>query len=446
MKLHPSDLSLEEFYLSHCEEQRVFLVHLMECPKCALRFRGVGVCSREPACNCPEEDDPATGYDEALDRVESLMADRETAVLKERASAPGLFVELMKLAAEQRLLLVRNSPRFQTWGLCELLVERCLETAAHHPEEVEDLVRLALDVAARLDESFYPRGLIQDLEARAWAYLGNARRVSSDFTEAENAFRQAEKLLRKGSHDPVELAILLDLKASLRRSQRRFEDALRLLRRAVTIFLRTGHSHRAGRSLVNMDLIHCYAGHPEEGIPLLYQAIGLIDADFEPRLKLCAQHNLIQDLAEAGRFHEAQKLYRETGRLYRELPETWVVNRRKWVKAKIVQGLGKTAQAEKLFLAARDGFIADGIPYDTALVSLELALLYARQGCAADLKRLAQEMLPIFSSLQVHREALAALSFLQQALESEEVSLDLVSRVADFLRRAEHDPGLHFVP
>ena len=444
MRFHPSDLTLEEFFLSHSQGQKILLLHVLVCPKCMLRLRGVGACSNGTVCSSAEG--AVTSYDEALDRAESLMAQRESAVAKERAAAPGLFVELMKLTAEQRLLLVRNSPRFQTWGFCELLVEQCLERAVKHPGDVEDLVRLALDVAARLDKSYYPEGLIQDLQARAWAYLGNARRVGSDLKGAEKAFREAEKLLRKGSHDPVELAIFLDLKASLRRSQRRFEDALRLLRRAVTIFRRTGHSHRAGRSLVNMDLIHCYAGHPEKGIPLLYQAIELIDADLEPRLKLCAQHNLIQDLAETDQFDEAQKLYRETGRLYREFPETWAMNRRKWVKAKIAQGLGRMAQAEKLFLTARDGFVADGIPYDTALVSLELAILYARQGSTADLKRLAQEMLPIFSSLQVHREALAALSFLQQAVDTERLTLELVSRVAGFLRRAEHDPGLHFVP
>jgi len=395
---------------------------------------------------CGEEREVVTGYEEVLDRVESRMADREREVAKERASAPALFVELMRFVPDQQLLLIRNSPRFRTWCLCELLVEQCRAKTVQDPRGVETLAQLSLAVASRLDPSYYRAGLIQDLQARAWAYLGNARRVCSDLHEAEKAFLQAETLLRQGSRDLVELAVFLDLQASLRRSQRRFEDALRLLRRAVTIFRRTGHFHRAGRSLVNMDLIHCYAGHPEQGIPLLYEAIKLIDVDLDPRLRLCAQHNLIQDLAETGRCFEAQKLYRETCALYREFPEAWAQNRRKWVKAKISLGQEKTAQAERLFLLARDGFIAEGISYDTALVSLELAVLYARQGRTADLKRLAEEMLPVFSSLQIHREALVALCFLRKALDAEQASLELVSRVANFLRRAEHDPGLRFEP
>lgn len=442
MKFHPNDVVLKEFYLSHAEEQQVLLVHLVRCPRCILRMGHLTGRSPEGLCQtCDEEttEDLASWFGAVPDRMEQ-------AVVRERAAAPALFVELMGLSPERRRLLMRNSTRFQSWGLCELLLERCRETAIQNPAGAEELAVIALEVSTRLDATCYGPALIRDLQARAWACLGNACRVRSEFRDAEDAFLKAESLLRQGSRDPVERAIFLDLKASLRRAQRRFDEALGLLRRAVAIYHRTGHFHRAGRSLVSMDLIHCYAGHPERGIPLLYRAIELIDSDRTPRLQLCAQHNLIHDLAETGRFLEAQKLYRKTCSLYREFPDAWTQSRRKWVKGKISLGLGRTAQAERLFLAARDGFIEDGIPYDTALVSLELACLYARDGRTADLKRLAQEMLPIFSSLQIHREALAALSFLRKALEAERASLELVSRVASFLRRAEHDPGLRFDP
>ena len=57
--------------------------------------------------------------------------------------------------------------------------------------------------------------------------------------------------------------------------------------------------------------------------------------------------------------------------------------------------------------------------YDTALVSLDLASLYAEQGRMAELKRIAEEMVPFFSSRQIHREALAALDYWRQAVEAE---------------------------
>lgn len=177
---------------------------------------------------------------------------------------------------------------------------------------------------------------------------------------------------------------------------------------------------------------------------MLHKALGLINPEQEPRLLLCARHNLVLYLAESGSFLEAQRHYAEARPLYRNFPDAWIQNRRKWVKGRIVRGLGQPRQAESLFLVAREGFLAEGIPYETALVSLDLALLYAEQGRTAELKKLAVEMVPIFSSRHIHREALAALSFLQQALAGEMVATEVVARVADYLKRAQHDPELKF--
>jgi tetratricopeptide (TPR) repeat protein len=389
---------------------------------------------------------PIDPYAEAMDRSQPEVVAHGRALARERAQAPSLFVELTGHGITQRDLIVRNDHRFRTWGLFELLIERALEVAVRDSGYAEELGLLALRLSEQLDPVVYDARMIEDYRGRAWAHIGNARRIRSDLRGAEEAFDKADELLRKGSQESVERAIFLDFKASLRRDQRRFDEAIRLLIRAVSIFLQHGHRHRGGRSLVNLSIVHHYAGRPEAGIPLLHQALELIDPEQEPRLLLCARHNLIDYLASAGRFMEAQGLYRETRPLYRDFPDAWAQNRRKWVRGKIAGGLGQPRLAESLFLAARDGFVAEGIPYDTALVSLEIATLYAEQGRTDDLKRLAREMLPIFSSLQIHREALAALTFLKQAIETEQASLPVVAGVAAYLRKARHDPGLRFSP
>ena len=79
-----------------------------------------------------------------------------------------------------------------------------------------------------------------------------------------------------------------------------------------------------------------------------------------------------------------------------------------------------------------------------ALVSLELSAVYARQGRTADVKRLAAEMLPIFQSCEVHREALAALIVFQKAAEMEQLSVGLVEEVTSLppARADEPEPAL----
>jgi tetratricopeptide (TPR) repeat protein len=441
LRIHPNDLALEEVYLSLGTERRALLEHLASCSDCCNRLNLL--IKRYSASDVPGE---RLSYEEVLDRGEQVMESRRVALDAERYEAPSLFVELVGCPQDKRSLMLGKTKRFHTWGLFELLIERSLEMGKRDPAFAEELARLALQLSDSLDYTHYGVKLIEDLRARAWAHLGNSRRIRSDLFGAEEAFERAEMHFKRGTRDPLEKALLLDLKASLRRGQRRFDEALRLLWRAVSIFVQYGHPHRAGRSLVNMSVVYHYRGTPAEGIPLLYRALDLINPEQEPRLLLCARHNLVDYLAACGRFIEAQEMYRQTRPLYRDFTDAWTQNRRRWVKGKIARGLGQAGQAESLFLAARDGFIAEGIPYDTALVSLEIATLYAEQGRTADLKRLAAEMVPIFSSLHIHREALAALAFLRQAVEAERASLAVVTSVADYLRRAEHDASLRFEP
>ena len=449
MKIHPNDFALEEFLLSLSKEHLGVVDHLVRCSTCRRRFLGFlrmgsGPVARKMADVLPWRSEPLS-YGTLIEDNARAVRDREQTMTRERAQAPGLFVQLLKHPQEKRELLLRNSPEYRTWGVFELLVERSHEACIRNPEQAEHLGRLALFLSDLLDTEYYTAPLIEDLRARAWAFIGNSFRLRSDLQRASEGFVKSYLHLQKGTQDSLERAVILDLEASLRRDQRRFPEAEKLLKRAIALFLQSDQRHRAGRSLVNLSTVHHYAGCPEAGIPLLFQAIGLIDPEQEPRLLLCARHNLIDDLATSGRYLEAQGLYRATRSLYRSFPDAWTQNRRKWVKGKIARGLGQADQAESLLLAARDGFIQEGIPYDTALISLEIATLYAEQGRRADLRRLAEQMVPIFSSLNIHREALAALACLKQAAETNRVTIDLLASVAAYLRRAQHDPAMRFL-
>ncbi|MFL6294201.1 MAG: hypothetical protein ACJ759_25175, partial [Thermoanaerobaculia bacterium] len=77
--------------------------------------------------------------------------------------------------------------------------------------------------------------------------------------------------------------------------------------------------------------------------------------------------------------------------------------------------------------------------YDVALVSLDLAGLYTEQGRTMELKQLAGEMVPIFASLQVQRETLAAFTLWQQAVQAETAGAELTARIANSLKRARYD-------
>lgn len=448
MKTHPHDFLLEEFVITLTGEPEEVLDHLISCTSCQHRLKTLlhpqsGIAA-DKVVPLKRRSVLPPDYTPVLDRISGSLTDLESNYEKERIEAARLFSELLQHPVEKRPLLVRNCPRFQTWSLCELLLRRSREQNFYDAALGESLALLATEALDHLDSSRYREVYLEDLRARAWAYVANSRRVKADLRGAEEAFALAFASLRRGTQDPMDRAVLLDLRASLLRAQRRFPQALRCLRRAIGIFRELGERHRAGRSLLSMSTVHHFAGQPERAIPLLSQALDLIDPSREPRLLLVAWHNLIDDLAEAGRFMEAQKLIVKARPFYQQFHQPWSRNPRKWVEGKIARGLGQRDQAESLFVAARNGFLNEGAAYDVALVSLDLASLYAEQGRMAELKRVAEEMVPIFSSRQIHREALAALSFWRQAVEAEKACVDLVAGVSSFLKRARHDPALRF--
>jgi tetratricopeptide (TPR) repeat protein len=469
MKIHPHSMLLQEFAETLDGESRGLLAHALRCADCqvdllqllaqpgnepppqrlakvlawGLPTAGKAARNVQPISAAPAGRDP---YERAFAVSHREYEHRQVLYERERKEAPRLLAEISAQPPIRRVLLLRNQQRFHTWGLLELLVERGREESYADAPRSEELAWLGLGIADHLDASLYGAERIEDLRGKAWAYIGNARRVRSDLGGAKSAFDQAFNHLRQGTRESLDRAVVLDLKASLLRDERHFDDAIRLLRRAYHIFRQFEDHHRAGRVLVNFSTVCHSAGKPEEAIPLLREALDLLDFDEEPRLRLIVVHNLLDDLAEVGRFMEARELLVEARPLYERFPDASTRNRRQWVEGKIARGLGQRAQAEALFTSARDGFIAEAIAYDAALVSLDLAALYAEKGATAQLKRLAQEMLVIFRSNQIHREALAALSYLQQALEAERATVALIRRVATYLRRAETDPGLRFEP
>jgi tetratricopeptide (TPR) repeat protein len=436
---HLTDLRMEGMFLAQSEEDREALLHILRCEPCRERFEEIG---RRRMVQAVEAASRREG--EGTDSPARPISARAALDARERAEAPGLFVELLGTLPEDRDSRLHVEERFHTWGLAELLLERSRETATRNPQGAEELGRLALVLADRLSGALYGRDRIEDLRARASSLVGNARRVRSDLQGAAEAFRIARLHLSRGSGDRLERAAILDREASLRRAERRFGDAVALLEDSIETFRALGEQHLTGRSLVNLADVYHHSGDLERALDLLREAVPLLDGEREPRVLLNARHNLADYLSKLGRFEEAMAAYREAAPLYREFPEPWVQNRRRWVRGRILRGLGRTAAAEKLLLRARDGFVDEGIPYDTALAALELATLYAEQGRTADLKRLAGEMVPIFSSLQIHREALAALAALKQAMEREEAGVELVAEVAEFLERARFEPELRF--
>jgi hypothetical protein len=193
--------------------------------------------------------------------------------------------------------------------------------------------------------------------------------------------------------------------------------------------------HLAGRALVQKAYTEIESCLPEGAIPLLRQAEPLLDRERDPRLLLCLRHNLLHCLAKVGRYAEADAMVPGVRALCQEIGWDLDLVRLRWVEGKIDFGLGRLESAEAAFREVQEELLSCRLGYDAALVSLDLALLYASEHRTADLKRLAAEILPAFESREIHREAMAALLMFQGACEEERLTVQLARQLADFLQR-----------
>lgn len=436
-RIHPKKHPVEALVAQLTAAQRRVLRHVLECPSC----RSAMIAALDPT----GENGFGLGrvlpwrltersYGATIDAVLRRLEPRLSVAERERAEAPAVLAELLRQPPERRALMVANGDRCRSLALAQLLCEQSQDAAFHDGYQGAALAELALATVDRLEPDLYGARLLEDVRAHAWALLGNARRVASDLRGADAAFAAAESHLTRGTGSRLERAYLLQRKASLRRAQDRYAEAAVLLDRTISIYQRAGELHEAGSAMINRAVLTYRTGHPEKAIEELRRAAELIDPEVDPRVNLNVRHNLIWFLAETGRYLEAQSLMARSGDLYRGVAEPAARLRQLWAGGIIARGLGRLEEAADLLRQVRDGFVAMQVAYDAALVSLDLAGVCAQLGRTAEVKRLAEEMLPIFLSRDVHRETYAALIVFQQAAATEQATAGMVEEIARFLR------------
>ena len=284
-----------------------------------------------------------------------------------------------------------------------------------------------------------------DLLVRAATYKANARRAQGHYREARSSFEFARFVVRcEGATDPVVYAELDWFEGALDSEQRRFLEAEALLGRAILFFNLAGEAVQTGRPLLTLGLMYYYKGEYQQAAETTRRALEIFPTDEDVRFLLSARHNLALYLCEAGDHVGASEELRAHRDLYLQFPDAWTQLRLGWLEGKIAAGLGDAARAETFFVAVRDGFLREMARYDAAMVCLDLALLYARQGRTAELRVLAEAMHPIFEAEDVHREAIAALLLFQDSARRETLTVDVIEKLAAYLKDARSNPALRF--
>ncbi|HSS51886.1 MAG TPA: helix-turn-helix transcriptional regulator [Thermoanaerobaculia bacterium] len=356
---------------------------------------------------------------------------------KDLLHAAEQWRSLAELSEGQQLAVVRVAREFQTWALAERVCEESEVQASRDVERTASLARLAQEIAEKVEG---PESWRNRIQGYALGHVANSLRVPGELEAADAILEKALRLWHAGS-DPDELldpGRLLDLEASLRRGQRRFDEALALLEEA----LRVGRCRE--RYLLKKGFTLEVMGDYERAVEVLLEAQPGVESSGDDRLKASLHQNLALSLTHLGRYREAAELGRDLRRRSVERgDEIWTI-RGIWLDGRIAAGLGRREEALRLLAQARVEFDQRNMSYDVALALLEEAVLLLEEGRTAEVKVLAKELSKVFESKGVHREALGALRLFHEAAEQEAATAELARRVLGYLFRARYDQGLRF--
>ncbi|HXU44930.1 MAG TPA: zf-HC2 domain-containing protein [Thermoanaerobaculia bacterium] len=319
---------------------------------------------------------------------------------------------------------------FLTWARAEHWLETARGFRHVDAETARGAAILAGALAGRLAPEDFPAGEVAQLRADAWVELANALRIAGNLSAAERAFGRAARATEDAPVDPERGMRRAEDYASFLIYCRRYEEAAVLLEDIAEGYLARRERHAAGRVLIRLGLVAGKRHQQLDALRFLARGFNYLTPGEEPGLDLAALHNLIFYCSELGAPAGAAMLLKKALPLYDHLGQPLDRVKARWLGGKIAAKRRAWGEAEDILGEVRGAYEARGLPYDCALVTLDLSAVWLAQGRHGEIFRAAEAMLATFRALRIAPEALAALALLHEAAAQESATLALIEEAA----------------
>ena len=299
------------------------------------------------------------------------------------------------------------------------------------PQGALEWAMIAPELALRSPENEIPEGrqIHREQLVMAWAILGGAHRACGDHDVADDAYENALQLMESGTISVLVRACVDRRLSYLRSCQGRHDDSLELTQGAVKALRRLETDDQdavrlqLGRALIShgyvlVDGFKRYA----EAIEAFGEALLLAGAARDAarkRLHTAACLNLAYAIAvSSARDSKVMGYLSEAKALLKGQRRTPTRYRLLWVEGLIWSKRGMHARAEALFLQALEGFQVLRLPYEIALIGLDLGAVHQLCGDWSRLEALAAETYDRFRAFDGTSGAVTALSQWLEAVRS----------------------------
>jgi tetratricopeptide (TPR) repeat protein len=308
--------------------------------------------------------------------------------------------DLDKACRLKKILAARR--RFRGGLLVRKLISEQRRYLHSSPAEAHHWAELAYHVALESP------GFSMDLQALAYAQMANALRAAGKLILASRHFQQVRYMVQHCQVGDLEiLAEIFQLEGSLRKDQRKFAQARKLLERSILLSRLIEDRTGAISSLLLLAEIAHSENTLDKAISDVRRLLEIIDARDDPFLYYLSRHNLACYLTAAGFFAEAATLRLEDEPLCRAYFGSVDRIRLAWIDGRIAQGQENHDLALELLETAHRGFQEQGIAVGAAMVARDLLPLYEQKGRFKDRRILALESASVLAAEELDVSSLA---------------------------------------
>ena len=343
-------------------------------------------------------------------------------------------------AMVEKIEAIVFDPRYWDETVLERLLDRCDDVLFRDPRSGLKIARIAPQVAQAINARRRPgtgqqnpaqKRLRRDLLVRAYASLGDAYRVAGSPKDAEKPYQKALGIINSEAISRPEKANLYRRLAALRAYQEQYDDALELAAKAVQIGRSLASKKDLAWSLTVVGHVYNEASRFPEAFPSLGEALTLVTWKTAPRIYHAATHNMAYVISQTNHPGDLDQVRAYIRKARKCAGRGWSVPKAKllWIDGKALLRCHFTPLAERRFKRALEVLRLFRAPFDFALVSLDLSVLYFHEKRWRELEQLARDTYRLFRELSADSEAIAALSLWFDAAMKHHLAANLIADV-----------------
>jgi tetratricopeptide (TPR) repeat protein len=408
------------------------------CAECRTTFEFLAVADDD--LSDPDVWEPLTGS-ATLDSMRALGA-RTAAEDEEAAALVQPLLDAPVLAAWSPL----RSKRYLTGGVVRKLLAHAATLHEREPLDALTFADAAISIAEALPDDTYAGKAVYELRGSAWKERANALRFLGRYDEGLESLRRAERAFRVLTLPALGLATVAYVRASILFEQQLYSDASEAASMAEQAFSAMGDDEREMRAVNMRANIAFERGDTETAINLFRRVAQYGEARNNALWIARGAQALGNCYLDTGKASEASVQFHTALVLFRELDQGTEITRTEWGVARLIMHGGKLAEAIRRLRAVVTGFTSAGMITDAALAGLDLADALLAVGQVREIVALTRRLFRVFTDAGMLTGALTAIAYLREAAESARLTKADIAAVRVFLRRAERQPGLLFVP